>query len=741
MLVFCLIVLSQSQSPTSVLATTLPSQFSEALIAGGISNPTAMAFAPDGRIFVAQQNGALRVIENGLLLGTPFLTVSVDSTQERGLLGVAFDPDFETNQFVYIYYTTSTAPRHNRISRFTANGNVALPGEFTLMDLDNLSGATNHNGGALHFGPDGKLYVAVGDNANGNNSQTLNNRLGKMLRLNTDGSIPTDNPFYNTATGDNRSIWAWGLRNPFTFAFQPGTGRMFINEVGQNTWEEINDGIAGANYGWPTTEGETSNPQFRSPLYAYPHSGGPVTGCAITGGDFYNPNTVMFPASFVGSYFFADYCADWIRRYDPVADTVHNFASNTASAPVDIKVAPDGSLYYLAGANTPNGAVYRIIYTPPIAPVMSQHPANQIVAVGDSASFTCRADGSPTPAYQWQRNTVNIPTANKATYTLASAKLTDSGAQFRCVATNSQGSATSNSATLTVIDGERPNAAIDVELPDNRTLFQAGDTVNFSGTATDPEDGVLPASAYTWEVKKHHASHTHPGMDEVSGVTSESFDIDTSSHGAVNIWYRIYLTVVDSDGLTRTIQRDVWPQVVDTRLLSDPPGLQLKINGEPRMGTIQEIVGVNWFIEAPSPQVVNGMRWEFESWSDGGAVGHIVVIPTTNPTYTATFFGCPVIPDTSPGGAVPTRNYFTDNTPTLTWGQITWATGYEVQVDNEADFSDPEFHDDTLTSGDLSVTTTTLRDCTYYWRVRAKRANDTWGSWSAPDKFVINAVP
>src|SRR5918997_2524777 len=116
-----------------------------------------------------------------------------------------------------------------------------------------------------------------------------------MLRINSNGTIPTDNPFFNTAVGNNRSIWALGLRNPFTFAFQPGTGRMFINDVGQSTFEEINDGIAGSNYGWPNTEGPTSNPAFRSPLFAYGRS----EGCAIAGGAFYNPTSVQFPPSFV----------------------------------------------------------------------------------------------------------------------------------------------------------------------------------------------------------------------------------------------------------------------------------------------------------------------------------------------------------------------------------------------------------------------------------------------------------
>src|SRR5688572_15611876 len=286
-----------------VFGATLPAGFVEAQFGSTLGGaPTAMAFAPDGRLFVCLQGGQLRVIKNGALLATPFVSLSVNSSGERGLLGIAFDPDFATNQFVYLYYTTNTAPIHNRISRFTATGDVAAANsEVVIMDLDNLSSATNHNGGAIHFGPDGKLYAAVGENANSANAQILSNRLGKMLRINSDGTIPTDNPFFNSATGANRSIWALGLRNPFTFGFQPGTGRMFINDVGQSTWEEINDGIAGSNYGWPSCEGSCSpaNPNFRDPIFQYSSSSS-TSECAIVGGAFYNPAINQFPASYLG---------------------------------------------------------------------------------------------------------------------------------------------------------------------------------------------------------------------------------------------------------------------------------------------------------------------------------------------------------------------------------------------------------------------------------------------------------
>ncbi|HEX5004655.1 MAG TPA: PQQ-dependent sugar dehydrogenase, partial [Gemmatimonadales bacterium] len=310
---------------------------------------TAMAFAPDGRLFIAEQGGALRVVKAGALLATPFTTVSTTANGERGLLGVAFDPQFATNGYVYVYYTASTGGAHNRIARYTASGDVATGGETVLRDLPNLSGATNHNGGAMHFGPDGKLYVAVGDNATGSNAQSLTTPFGKVLRFNADGTIPADNPFVATTTGINQSIWARGLRNPFTFGFQPGTGRMFINDVGEVTWEEINEGAAGANYGWPAEEGTGGAPTYVDPVFAYGHSSNPtlVVGQAIVGSAFYNPGTVLYPSQYVGNYFFADYVQGWIKRMDITNENGVYAFWNGSAALTDLAVGPDGALYAL----------------------------------------------------------------------------------------------------------------------------------------------------------------------------------------------------------------------------------------------------------------------------------------------------------------------------------------------------------------------------------------------------------
>ena len=613
----------------SLRAADLPTGFGETLVASGLSSPTAMTLAPDGRIFVCQQNGQLRVIKNGALLSTPFLTVSVNSSGERGLLGVAFDPNFASNQYVYIYYTTAASPIHNRVSRFTANGDVAVSGSETIiLELNNLSSASNHNGGAIHFGSDGKLYIAAGDNANSSNSQTLNNLLGKILRINADGTIPTDNPFYNQATGVNRAIWALGLRNPFTFTFQPGTSRMFINDVGESSWEEINDGVAGSNYGWPTCEGNCSSASFRNPLYAYSHG----EGCAISGGAFYNPVSIQFPSQYTGAYFFADYCSGWIRRFSPGDGSVTGFATNISS-PVDLFVSSDGSLYYLArGA----GAVYRVQYTANQPPQITQHPSSQTVAVGQSVTFTVSASGSAPLSYQWQRNGSNISGAISSSYTISSAPTGDNGAQFRAVVSNSFGAATSNSATLTVTNGA-PTGTITA--PATGTLYNAGNTINYSGTGTDPQDGALPPSAFTWKVDFHHDTHIHPFVPSTSGSSSGSFTIPTSGETSANVWYRIYLTVTDSSGLTHNSFRDIFPRKSTITLQTSPAGLQVTLDGQPLSAPYSEesVVGMRRSIGVVSPQTVGGVTYEFDSWSDGGAATHDIFTPSGNTIYTATY--------------------------------------------------------------------------------------------------------
>jgi glucose/arabinose dehydrogenase len=350
-----------------------------------------MDFAPDGRLFICQQAGQVRVVKNGQLLPIPFVTVNTTNSGQRGLLGLAFDPGYATNGFFYVYYTVPTAPVHNRVSRFTADPahpDVALAdSEHVVLELDNLSSDTLYNGGAIHFGLDGKLYVGVGENDIPANSQNLGSLLGKVLRINADGSAPPDNPFVGQS-GARPEVWAYGFRNPFTFAVQPGTGRIYVNDVGSTgdaRREEVNNLVKGGNYGWPTYEGYTNVPGYQSPVFAYDQSFGGFN-CAITGGTFYNPPVNQYPSQYVGKYFFQDLCGSWIYYLDPAAGdpktTVTQFATDmTSGTPVDLKVGPDGSLYYLLYG----GFVYRASSFASTATLTSSLPVSNS---GQSVQFT-----------------------------------------------------------------------------------------------------------------------------------------------------------------------------------------------------------------------------------------------------------------------------------------------------------------------------------------------------------------
>ena len=606
--------------------------FNQVLVANGISNPTVMEFAPDGRLFVAQQNGALRIIENGVLLGTPAITLSVNSSGERGLLGIAFDPDFNNNHFIYLYYTLASAT-NNRISRFTVNGNtIALSSESVVLNLDPLSSATNHNGGTIQFGPDGKLYVGVGENANTAHAQNLDTYHGKILRINSDGSVPPGNPF-TSGSAQRQRVWEYGMRNPYTLSIQPGTGRIFVNDVGQNTWEEVNDCTTGGlNYGWPTAEGMSSNPAFTNPIYAYQHGGGVGFGCAITGGTFFNPSSTNYPAQYTGRYFFLDFCNNWIDQLTLSGSTAtrSNFASSIAGSPVGMNTGPDGNLYFLSRAN---GAVYKITFTGSSAPVITNQPQSITVSEGNQASFSVTATGTPPLSYQWRKNTANISGATNSTYTIPSVIPADAG-NYSVVVSNSAGSVTSNNATLTVTPANQlPTATINT--PAAGSTYAGGDIINFSGSGTDPEDGTLGAAAFEWYVDFHHDAHTHPGPTAPDGVTSGSFSIPNSGETASNVFYRLYLVVTDAQGAKDTSFTDILPRTSTITLNTNPQGLQITLDGQPFTAplTVTSVEGILRTIGAPSPQGI----YTFSNWSQGGNATQTFATPVNDVTYTANY--------------------------------------------------------------------------------------------------------
>jgi putative heme-binding domain-containing protein len=348
---------------------TLPPGFKANIVASGLTGATAIEAAPDGRIFVCEQTGTLRVVRDCQLLPAPFVTLPVEATWERGLIGVTVAPDFPRTPHVFVCYVTGKPYPHHVISRFTARGDVAEQGsEHILLEGDDqtkLGGTVpaGHQGGAIHFGKDGKLYIAIGDQTAGKPAQEMNSLLGRLLRINPDGSIPEDNPFFSRATGKYRATWALGLRNPFTFAVQPGTGRLFINDVGGRS-EEINEGVAGANYGWPTVEhGPTTDSRFRGPIHHYP------TACIIGGA--FAPTDLRWPKEYGGQYFFGDFNHGWIKTIDPANPARARPFALGLRRPVDMRFGVDGSLYVLVrdawvidGSFKRNaGSLLRIRYT------------------------------------------------------------------------------------------------------------------------------------------------------------------------------------------------------------------------------------------------------------------------------------------------------------------------------------------------------------------------------------------
>lgn len=388
-------------------AATVPAAFTDSPVAA-VDDPTAVEALPDGRVVILDQNGKVRLYSPGVgLAPQPWLTLDVcgGGGTEMGLLGFSAGNDFAINGAVYIYYTAKVPGGCvNRVSEFRVVGAAIDPGSERIL-LDNIPGTLtdpggNHNGGDIEVGQDGYLYVAIGDSGSdprgdsggaGNNdaAQDLSILSGKIVRITTGGGIPADNPFQGAGTTrcatsgvsqpttvKCQEIFNYGLRNPYRFAFDPNEGatRFFINDVGQGTREEVDEGIKGANYGWNTREGAC--PKGSSPPCAGPPAGltDPLTdygrggGCTyITGGAFI-PNGV-WPASYDGGYLFADGgCGKiFLRTRDGNVDYANPFASDLGQI-ADLAFIPDENGYSLYYTLNGQGQVRRISYTGALPP-------------------------------------------------------------------------------------------------------------------------------------------------------------------------------------------------------------------------------------------------------------------------------------------------------------------------------------------------------------------------------------
>lgn len=732
-------------------APTLPTGFSDRQFVSGLNAPTAMQFAPDGRLFVSEKDGNLKVIKNGVLLPTPFASFSVNSQSESGLMGIAFDPNFASNGYAYVYYTTSTSPIHNRISRITAdpsNPDRMLAGsERPLLDLETLS-TSSHIAGGLAFGPDGKLYISTGDNYYPYLSQSLTSRFGKILRINSDGTIPTDNPFYNTG-GAYKEIWALGLRNPFTFAFSPVDGKMYINDVGQDTWEEINVGTKGANYGWPTCEGVCSDSRFVDPTYLYPHSAD-RSGASIVGGAFYSG--ALFPSQYSGSYFFGDYVHGFIKSLDS-SNYATDFATGITS-PVSIRQGPDGNLYYLS---ITNGDIHKIEYaalgvnSDPVAvaaanPTMGAAP----LKVTFDASNSTDPNSGDVLTFTWNfGDSSPQATGQIITHTY------DSAGRYAATLTVQDDKGGSDSATIDILAGNLPTASID--LPTDGTHYDAGDTITFSGSGSDSQGNMLPPSAFNWTILFHHNIHTHP-FQEYDGITSGSFTIPTVGETDGDVWYRIYLNIKDpSTGLTHQITKDVVPNLSTIDLDSNVTGLQLLLDGQPHTTpySFVGVVGMQRTLEAPSSQTLNGQSYNFQYWSDGDERTHIIFTPSTNATISANYGQASNAPQHSITvnsvdlTRAPITGYYTtiavDNTVIQTgFTPLTFAgysgTTYAVTVYDYGDATFDRWGDNSTSRTNTVTLPNADLEMTAYYRTLSSGGNDTSSTAPPPPPVPIQTL-
>lgn len=704
-LLFALIlsfVATFAAEPTPVLLAG----FSDELIIGTplnnrIVSPTALAFLPDGRLLITSGQGTVHVWQEG---ANPSVVKLLDikdkvcNNGERGMEGVALDPLFASNGYLYIYYTRKTATTCptsstdipqlpiNRLSRFTMQGNTIDPAsELVLLDgISNHGG--NHNSGALRFGPDGYLYVTVGDDSRPGQAHQDDDLRGKLLRLDpATGDAAPDNPHAadpqaircgdpaNPRINQNmpcREIFARGLRNAFRFTFRPGTSEFYIHDVGQQTWEEISLGAMGADYGWDSFEGpcpkqgqELCNPSYpattpgkTAPFFWYGHNAIDTRpelfhGCnAITGGAFVPSG--IWPSTFDGAYLFSDYVCGriWTLQPDSTGQQqasvfVDKLETNSA---VDLLFGPTASgkqaLYY----TTLNGGgqIHRITYTGGANRSPNAMLTADQVAGGTPLVVTFDASGSNDPdgdslTYLWDVGD-GSPATETTLPTLTHTYTQQGVYTATLVVRDSQGARSSTPASLRIdVGNNAPVLTITTSTP----RFAVGQQISVQGSAIDPEDGPLAGSALEWQVLLHHNEHTHPFVpatrgDSLTFVAPPPEDLDATERS----YLEILLTATDSKGLSRTISQPFEPHKVSITFDTQPSGLKLTINGTPSTTprTITSWEGYMLHVDVADQRNDIGQTLSFIGWADSVEGNRTITTPDAATTYTALFSSTPV---------------------------------------------------------------------------------------------------
>jgi glucose/arabinose dehydrogenase len=709
-------------------AITLPSGFQEQIVFSGLSAPTDLEFSPDGRIFVAEKGGRIKVFDD-LADTTPTvfadLSTNVHDQWDRGLLGLALAPNFPTNPWVYVLYTYDAppgqvAPQWNdvcpdasnglcvvtgRLSRLQANGDVMTGTEQVLIH-DWCQQYPSHSIGDLEFGADGMLYATGGDGASfsvvdygnlpsGNptnpcsdppneggavRSQDIRTTAdetqldGSLLRLDpTTGAAAAGNPNIGSPDPDTRRIVATGLRNPFRLTMRPGTNEAWISETGWTTWEEVNRVVnpttGVTNFGWPCYEGVPRQPGYdganlpvcenlynpgdtavTAPFVSWNHSNKLIAGEACptgssssTGVAFYPTSGGPYPAAYNGALFFADYSRNCIWASLPTtpgglpsASNLITFGSNSAT-PVDLEIGPGNELYYVDHGG---GTIRRIRYFPgnqPPTAVINATPTQGPVPLTVNFDATQSTDPDPadqgklTYAWDFTNDGTTDSTAATPTFTYTTA----GNFTARLTVTDTLGA--TNSTTVTISPGNQAPTAV-IDTPVVGTTWRVGSTITFSGHATDPQQGTLPASALSWQLRLQHCDgtcHTHV-LQNWTGVSSGSFTAPDHDYPS---YLELQLVATDADGLTHTVVRRLDPQTVDLTFATNPTGLQLTVGSTAQATPFTRTViqGSTNSVSATSPQSLSGRTYTYVSWSDGGAQTHIITAPTVGTTYTATY--------------------------------------------------------------------------------------------------------
>ena len=565
--------------------------------------------------------------------------------------GVTADPAFASNGYIYLFYTYKkngncdynqpTSPV-NRVSRWVLSGST-VSGETVLVDnMPSPNG--NHNAGGILIGKDGYLYIAIGDGGceigepsrcgGANRNARVKNRLqGKILRVSrSSGVAPGSNPFESsggtcrvtgsTAAGLHcKETYAWGFRNPFRIAADPNASgtSINVNDVGQNTWEEIDHLVKGADYGWNNCEGSYQNGssstkcQFGSTDPIYEYFSGPDCN-SITGGAFI-PNGA-WSTTYNGAYFFSDYTCGtiWTLKNGSRA----TFASNLGAV-TELEFGPynnNTALYY---ANYGSSQIRRISFNaagndPPVADIQAAPTYGELPL---EVSFDARGSSDPdgdSLTYQWDFGDSTSSTSSHPNKTFTQEK------NYTVTVQVSDGKGGSDTDSVTIRAGStRPTATILSPAADHK--FSVGETITLTGEGTDIEDGTLAPGRMTWEVLIHHDTHTHPFFGPTTG-NNLTFKAPAPEDlaAATNSYLEIRLTVRDSSGLGKTATLNLMPNIVDVQVGSNVPGMLLWVEGVPFIApvTVQTWEGNSLTLMAPDQIAPNDDPYIYKSWSDGG---------------------------------------------------------------------------------------------------------------------------